>query len=405
MTQQVDTLIIGGGAAGMFAAIQIGTRCPDHKVIILESQKQPLQKVRISGGGRCNVTHHNFEPEWLSTHYPRGQRLIKQLLYSFGPKDMIQWLASHGVKTYAQPDGRVFPTSDESQTVIDCFMQAIKACPNIELITQHKAQNLTAIEDGYVVDHRFVCKHLILATGGLKHTTLFSQLDLKLKPLRPSLFAFDIADADLNRLSGISLEHVQLKLPKKKWSEAKPMVITHRGISGPAVLVASAVHAYALADADYTFGLSIRWDERLTAQIIAQWIETNQRVSPDKMLRSLAPEHIPHKLWLYILTKAKLQPEQLWKSLNAKQIQRIIHTLTEMPLNIVGKTTNKDEFVTAGGVDLSTLNPKGLHHKSRENLYIIGEALDIDGLTGGFNFQAAWTTAWVAAQHICKGNF
>jgi len=400
MVHELDIVIVGAGASGMFCAIQIGQQNPNRRVLILESQPRPLQKVRISGGGRCNVTHHHDDPEWIASHYPRGRRFMRKVLYEFSPRDMRSWLSDHGVCTYAQEDGRVFPMSNESGTIVDCFLEQVRLLPNVTLRTQYRVSSIVPTSDGFVIDREYRCRQLVIATGGLKRADLLAPFDLVLSPRVPSLFAFDIRDGGLNALAGIGLEAVQIKLPKKKWTDPRGLLITHRGLSGPAVLIASALYSYELYACDYRFSITVRWHASLSPTSVAQWMDDTVARHPNKQLKSVSPEHIPAKLWRYLLRRAQLNPEMVWKSLNGKQRQAVVECLTACQLHVDGKTTNKDEFVTAGGVALNNIRHDTMEVKHIPGLYILGEALDIDGLTGGFNFQAAWSTAWVAAKGI-----
>jgi len=403
-----QAVVIGGGAAGFFCAISIAEFNPDIRVLILESGKQTLRKVKISGGGRCNLTHHCFEPRSLVTHYPRGQRELLGPFFQWQPNDMIRWFHNRGISTKREEDGRVFPSSNSSQSIIECFeseardagIQVIKNSP-VTSFGYSEGQESWEVNTGN--GETYSSSHLCVACGTLKYSRISSCLEKlghSISPPIPSLFAFNVHSHPLATLSGLSLPNVRVSIPSLKISQDGPILITHRGVSGPAVIKLSSWAAQKLFHKDYRFTIEINW---LGAS--EDWTSTetikNARVQYPKSSITKCPfDIIPKRLWQKILEIQNIPHDLTWSHLSRQQEERIWNGLVKFNLPVDGKTTNKEEFVTCGGVSLKEINFKTMESKKIERLYFAGECLDIDGVTGGFNFQSAWTTARIAAKHI-----
>jgi predicted Rossmann fold flavoprotein len=372
-----NILIIGAGAAGTFAALTSAVEYPSARVILTEKSHQPLAKVRISGGGRCNVTTSEIEPKRLSSNYPRGERELLGPFHRFGPADMITWLAERGVKLKTEPDGRMFPVTDSSQTIIDCFLDEAKKL-GVELQLGVRFSELPLEEYDAV----------LLATGSSPQGhRLAESVGHNVTPLAPSLFSLNIPDESLHALSGTSLENAQVSLPEIELKQTGPLLVTHWGFSGPAALKLSAWGALKLKELNYRTPLLVNW---APGHILKK--------QPNKSLIASRPEGLSKRLWSYILNRAGVESEKLWAHLGKKGEAKLEEVLHRDRYQIEGRTTNKDEFVTCGGVDLKEVDMRTMRSKIVPNLYFAGEVLNIDAVTGGFNFQAAWTTGWLAAQ-------
>jgi predicted Rossmann fold flavoprotein len=403
-----QAVVIGGGAAGFFCAISIAEFNPDIRVLILESGKQTLRKVKISGGGRCNLTHHCFEPQSLVTNYPRGQRELLGPFFQWQPNDMIRWFYDRGISTKTEEDGRVFPLSNSSQSIIECFESQARNA-GIQII-----KNSTVTSFGYsegkglwqVNTHKgetHTSSHLCVACGTLKNSRILSCLEKlghSISPPIPSLFAFNIPSHPLAKLSGLSLPNARVSIPSLKIYQDGPILVTHRGVSGPAVIKLSSWAAQKLFQKNYRFTIEINWlgapeDSRSTETI------KNARVQNPKSSIAKCPfQVIPKRLWQKLLQIHNIPPDITWSHLSRQQEEIIWGGLVKFSLPVEGKTTNKEEFVTCGGVTLNEINFKTMESKKIEKLFFAGECLDIDGVTGGFNFQSAWTTARLAAKEI-----
>ena len=403
-----QAVVIGGGAAGFFCAISIAEFNPDIRVIILESGKQTLRKVKISGGGRCNLTHHCFEPRSLVTHYPRGQRELLGPFFQWQPNDMIRWFHNRGISTKREEDGRVFPSSNSSQSIIECFeseardagIQVIKNSPVTSFGYSESKESWEVNTDN---GGTYTSSHLCVACGTLKYSRISSCLEKlghSISPPIPSLFAFNLPSHPLAKLSGLSLPDVRVSIPSLKISQDGPILITHRGVSGPAVIKLSSWAAQKLFHKDYRFTIEINWLGAREDSISTETIK-NARVQYPKSLITKCPfDIIPKRLWQKIIEIQKIPHDITWSHLSRQQEERICNSLVRFILPVDGKTTNKEEFVTCGGVSLKEINFKTMESKKIERLFFAGECLDIDGVTGGFNFQSAWTTARIAAKHI-----
>ena len=403
-----DLLVIGGGAAGFFGAIVAAEKKVGLRILILEKTPKLLSKVKVSGGGRCNVTHHCLEPLKLSRHYPRGQKELKQLFRSFQATDTITWFANNGIELKVEEDGRMFPISDDSQTIIDCFLKKISQL-KIEVRINTGVEKIDVEKDGFKIhcntQESFNAKKVLIATGGtpqLRSYDWIAELGHTIKPLLPSLFTFNDSQKEFKDLMGVSVPQALVKIAGTKFSEIGPLLITHWGLSGPAVIKLSAWAAEYLHQINYTFTALVSWigdvdEDKLRAQLIQLKLDKARQ----KVIGN--PQYsIPQRLWQKLCSLAEIEESKIWAELPLKNINKLIEFLIRCPFYIKGKTTFKEEFVTCGGIDLQEVNMETMESKRIKNLFFAGEVLNIDGETGGFNFQSAWTTAWVAAQCIAK---
>ena len=383
-------VVAGGGAAGMFAGITCAELAPYKEVIVLEKGPQLLSKVRISGGGRCNVTHACFDPRDFCTRYPRGERELIGPMHRFQAKDTVLWFEKRGVALKTEEDGRMFPVTDRSATIIDCLvgaarMAGVKMTTNCGLVSVERTSDRFEVKtsDGQTQQ----CGKLLLATGGTRTPTmgkLAEALGHSLEPPVPSLFTFHIQEPWVRELAGVSVPRVEVSVPGTNLREEGPLLFTHWGLSGPVILRLSAWGARELHARDYKFTLRIAWSPEA-------------ELKPSGNLVVNAPiEGLPKRLWVALTELAGISREQRWASLSKAAQHRLISQLRGTELDVSGKSLNKDEFVTCGGVRLSEVNFKTMESRVCPGLYLAGELLDIDGITGGFNFQAAWTTGWIA---------
>lgn len=392
----MKTAIIGGGAAGFFLAINLKEMCPGMEVTIFEKSKRVLAKVEISGGGRCNCTNSFAEVRDLSEVYPRGHRLMKRLMKGFSQEDAYAWFERHGVRLTTQGDQCVFPMSQDSHTIINCFLAEARR-HGVEIRTETKIDSLDLLSD-----YDFIA----VTTGGM--TTRITQIIrntqiIPIIPPVPSLFTFRIDDERLHALMGTVVEDVVTMIPGTKLRAEGPLLITHWGMSGPAILKLSSYGARLLAEQGYQAPLAVNWTKRRDTEVMTILDEIIIR-NPQKQLKTIAPCGLPLRLWAYLLEKCSGERSNgRWGSLNKKEQNRLANLLSGGDgYLIAGRAPFKDEFVTCGGVDLSAVNPTTLESRQVPNLYFAGEVLDIDGITGGFNFQAAWTTAYTVACAIAK---
>ncbi len=411
MTQEKIIVVLGAGAAGFFAAINAKEKNPKAKCLLLEGSRRVLTKVKISGGGRCNVTHNLFDPKLLVQNYPRGFKELLSAFYSFQPKDMVSWLEKRGVKLKAEADGRMFPESNKSSTIIDCLsVEAAKLGVDLQLGQKiksiQKKDELFHLElgDGTVLKvHK-----LILATGSSPSGyQLAESLGHKIVDPVPSLFTFNIKHPFLKDLPGQSFEKVDLELSfekslkLKKYKQQGPLLITHWGLSGPAVLKLSAFAARDLHESSYQAHLKVNflWQEQTKEEALLV-LENYKKENRDKGLGKNFPFSFSKRFWCELLSCLDIQQEKTWQELSKKNLSEIAFFLTEMSFQVDGKGVFKEEFVTAGGVDLKEIDFKTMESRLCSSLYFCGEILNIDGITGGFNFQNAWTTAWLAGNSV-----
>ena len=393
-----DILIVGGGAAGFFAAMSAKSASPEARVAILEKSAVPLSKVRVSGGGRCNVTHACFDQNLLSKNYPRGTHELKGPFHRFQPQDTIEWFEKRGVSLHTESDGRMFPTTNNSDTIIQCFYAETKRL-GIEIHLKQKIVSIERQEEMFHIKTKegkiFPAFKLILATGSSEEgLQIAASLGHQIKLPVPSLFTFNVPNFSLSELSGISIPAL-VKIKDLTFYQQGPCLITHFGFSGPSVLKLSAWAARELHTKNYQFDLLINWLPALTLPEIIACLEETKRTSPAKGCSSVNPFQFPKNFWRVIVNKLGLV-EKRWNDLSTKDFHLCASTLHEDSYFVSGKTTHKEEFVTCGGIDLSQVNFKTMESKTCQNLFFAGEVLDIDGITGGFNFQNAWTTGYIA---------
>lgn len=397
-----SVLIIGGGAAGFFAACLLAEKHSNIKITILEKDKEVLKKVRISGGGRCNVTHACFEPKDLVTFYPRGEKELYAPFLQFQPKDTIQWFSQNGVALKTEADGRMFPITDSSETIIECFMSICKK-QAVDIKLSCRVTAIRKIEAKWEVsmsDKTYLSDYLIVTAGSSPSIwTILASMGHTVVPAVPSLFTFKVNDKALNELAGISLPMVSVKISTMKHVTAGPIMITHWGLSGPAILKMSAWAAVELHELKYEFDIEVNWICRTYDDVLAE-IKQIKESDAKKQVGNVVMYKIPHRFWMYLLQTSDILSSQQWANITKKQIQDLARNMTKFPLSARGKSTNKEEFVTAGGISLKEVNFKSFQSKIQENLYFAGEVLNIDGLTGGFNFQSAWTGAYLASKDI-----
>jgi len=401
-----DLLVIGGGAAGFFGAIQAAQNKKDLRVLILEKTSKHLSKVKVSGGGRCNVTHHCFEATHLSRHYPRGQRALKSLFQKFQVTDTVAWFEKHGVKLKTEEDGRMFPVTNSSQTIIDCFLQEAERL-NIEIKLN---QEVTKVEKTGSVFHvhcneqQYLAANVLVAAGGYnkpENYVWLSTIGHEIVQPIPSLFTFNDSTKEFTALMGVAVPDAEVKIAGTKLSQRGPVLITHWGLSGPAVIKLSAWAAVELHNVSYTFTALVNWTGQPETEVRAALMKLKNENSKKQVL-SNPLFNLPKRLWEFLCLKAGAEEGRTWSDQSNKVINRLIEWLFACPFHIKGKTTFKEEFVACGGVSLHDIDLNSMESKKVPGLYFAGEILDIDGETGGFNFQAAWTTAWVAAENISK---
>jgi predicted Rossmann fold flavoprotein len=397
-----DVLIVGGGAAGFFTAINLAEKNPKISVAILERGKEVLTKVRVSGGGRCNVTHACFVPNDLVKFYPRGEKELRGPFHQFCSGDTIEWFEKHGVELKIEEDGRMFPVTDSSQTIIDCFLNASKK-HNIEILTGQSVQSLYQAEDSWKVEtnhQTFRCKNLVLTTGSNpKIWELLEKLGHTIVPPVPSLFTFNIKDPRIKDLMGVSA-FASVKVQNSKLEASGPLLITHWGMSGPGILRLSAWGARELFDKNYQFVLEVNWLNDWTPEATESYLKELKLEHAKKVVSKKSPFDFPNRLWENLVVASEISLETKWADLTKKQLQELALQLTHGKFQVNGKSTFKEEFVTAGGIDLKEINFKTMESKLLPKVYFAGEIVNIDAITGGFNFQNAWTSGFIVSENI-----
>ncbi len=417
--EKKKVIVVGGGAAGFFCAIQVAELHPDWEIVILEKTNKLLSKVKVSGGGRCNVTHACPDVEMLLKKYPRGARFLKKAFYQFATKNTIEWFAKNAVELHTEKDGRMFPTTNSSDTIIDCFLRKVHQY-NIQILTQHEVldviSNASNLNTGAIVDKKtktftiqlqgraaMQADAICLATGGmlksdrLKWLTNFGHTIID--PV-PSLFTFNTIDKKITTLMGVAVDKASIQWRGNKNIETGPLLITHWGISGPAAIKLSAWCAREMAETNYEGAIQINWTPSFNESTLKmEWINFRMDFGKREM-GSKNPFDLPQRLWHYLLQEAGIVLTTKWADLKSVHQQQLIQLLTRYTLEIKGKTTFKEEFVTCGGVDLKDIDALTMESKLVPGLHFAGEMMDVDGITGGFNFQHAWTSGWIAAQHI-----
>jgi predicted Rossmann fold flavoprotein len=397
--------IVGGGAAGFFGAIACAEAHPHVNVTLLEATPKVLSKVRISGGGRCNVTHACFEPTMLVQNYPRGGKALRGPLNRFQPRDTVDWFERHGVRLKTEADGRMFPVTDDSETIADCLTQSARAA-GVEVLTGVAVQAIEASESRFKIqlkeNKRIVCDRILLATGSNPlGYRLAASLGHELVPPVPSLFTFNITDPRIQNLAGVSVPLVQAKLlveSHKPLEQTGPLLITHWGMSGPAVLKLSAWGARMLYETQYRGTLQVNWVPSLTVDELRERLLGAKVGYAKRAIANYSPIPLPQRFWQRLVSAIGVDLGLRWADLSKKALDRLLQELQQGRFEIRGKGVFKDEFVTCGGVNLKEVNFKTMESRCCPGLYFAGEILDVDGVTGGFNFQNAWTTGWIAGQ-------
>jgi len=406
MIKQKKLIVVGGGAAGFFCAVNAAAKNPELKVTILEKSSKILSKVKVSGGGRCNVTHSCFSIAEMIKKYPRGEKFLKKAFHHFFTTDTIEWFEKRNVKLKTEADGRMFPESNSSETIIKCLLSEankydVEFLMNREIVAlQKKADQFQlTTKDGSVLTSDFVC----VAPGGFSKPSQYNwltSLGHTFESPVPSLFTFNIPKNPISDLMGIAVENAQVKINGSKFSQQGPLLITHWGLSGPAVLKLSAFAAKELAAMNYDFSISVNWLTDYHENSLLEKLKMVRQELASKKIINKNPFNLPQRLWEYHLKQSGINFEIRWADLPAKQQNQLAKQLTTQQFDVKGKTTFKEEFVTAGGIKLNEVDANTMESKIVPGLFFAGEILDVDGITGGFNFQHAWTSGWIAASSI-----
>ena len=405
MTDSKEVIIIGGGAAGFFAAINMAESNPHLKVTILEKSGKVLQKVKVSGGGRCNVTHACFDPKELIDYYPRGKKELLGPFHTFMTGDTIEWFEQRGIPLKIEDDMRMFPESNSSQTILDCFIGSAERA-GVEVLLNQNVIKIDKKNEQFFIETKntkFKADYLLIASGGtVKIWEIIKSMGHHIIEPVPSLFTFNIKDPILEDIPGISVPDAHISIEDGLFESNGPLLITHWGLSGPGILKLSSLAAIHLARVNYQFSVTVNWLNLPFSEVL-NYLKSQKNKQPKKnvILRSCF-EQISKRLWSKLVISAKISANQNWSDLSNQQLEQLSKKLTSTKLVSHGKTTFKEEFVTAGGVDLKEINFKRFESKLHPNLFFAGEVLNIDGLTGGFNFQNAWTGGFLAAKAIAE---
>ena len=412
MTSKKLIIIIGGGASGFFAAINAADNFPDAKIIILEKSNKILAKVRVSGGGRCNVTHHCFENGELIKNYPRGEKELRQVFSQFSVQDTIDWFLIRGVKLKVEQDGRMFPESNSSETIINCFLQETQK-HNIDVNLNEEVLEINPMNVlDYARTDKIVVKTtkqthtadaVICSIGGHnqeKNYAFLKQCGHAIDELIPSLFTLNLPQSHIKELMGLSVKNGTVKVNGTKHQYTGPVLITHWGLSGPAVLKLSAFAAYDFFKLNYQAGISVNWTGTFNEEELKE--ELSLHLGSKALIVNTPLFETPKRLWEYLVLRSDITISKPWIELGKKQLNKLAQVLCNDVYDMHGKTTFKEEFVTSGGINLKEVNFKTMESKKVPHLFFCGEVLNIDGITGGFNFQNAWSTAWIAAKK-CLG--
>ena len=398
-------IIIGGGAAGFFTAINAKEMNPELDITILEKGKEVLQKVKISGGGRCNVTHACFEPKELVQFYPRGEKELLGPFHQFMTGDTFEWFENNGIPLKIEKDNRVFPESNSSQTIVDCFLNKTKRL-GISVLKNHGVTTIQKQDNSWLVitkEQQFVCDAVVMAAGSSKKVWELSKaLRHSIISPVPSLFTFNIKDNRIKDLLGISVSNATVQLVDTNLEASGPLLITHWGMSGPAILKLSAFGARVLAEKNYEYQVQVNWLSRPTHKIVNVLLNLKKKHSKKQVIVRSPFEEIPKRLWERFVMATTIKTTFNWADVSHEQIDALANQLTKSVFTAKGKSTFKEEFVTAGGVDLREINFKNFESKLQNNLFFVGEVLNIDAVTGGFNFQNAWTGGWLCAKALAS---
>ena len=397
--------IVGGGAAGFFAAFSVKEHHPESQVTIFEKSDKLLSKVKISGGGRCNVTHACFQVSQLSKFYPRGAKQLKKAFSIFQPKDTVAWFRARGIDLKIESDGRMFPVSDDSQTIIDCFLHEAQI-KKIQIVKQSRVNELHPEKSGFTLVFNESKEHfdkVIIASGGSPKARGFEWLKnighAIINPI-PSLFTFNMPEEPVKHLMGLVVENATARIQGTKLQYTGPILITHWGMSGPAILKLSAWGARLLYDHNYKFNVQMNWLSVKSENEVHDMINAEMDRIRKKKIANANPFGLPNRMWLFLLEKVQINSDSPWMELSKKNRNKLVNVLLNDVYAVSGKTTFKEEFVTCGGLSLSDIDMKTMQSIVCKDLYFAGEVLDIDGITGGFNFQAAWTTGYIAGKLI-----
>ncbi|MEI6264981.1 MAG: NAD(P)/FAD-dependent oxidoreductase [Sphingobacteriia bacterium] len=401
-------IIIGGGAAGFFCAVNAARLNPALKVILLEKSTKLLSKVKVSGGGRCNTTHACFEIPLLVKKYPRGEQFLKKAFHLFDTNNTIDWFAERGVVLHTESDGRMFPVSNNSQTIIDCLLKEADKY-KVEIFMQTEVQTIAKNNNQFELlvtgSKKMIADYVCVACGGYPKTEMFQWLTKTGHSINtpvPSLFTFNIPKHPITELMGLSVSNAKVKIAGTKLMEEGPLLITHWGLSGPVILKLSAWGARQLADKNYLFAVLVNWlGTTNEAELRQDWSGYREQYSANK-IGNKHPFELPNRLWIFLLSMAGINSDTRWGELKSAEQNKLIQLLTNHSFEVKGKTTFKEEFVTAGGIQLNEINPQTMESKLQPNLFFAGEIMDVDGVTGGFNFQNAWTSGWIAANTIAS---
>jgi predicted Rossmann fold flavoprotein len=402
----MNVAIIGGGAAGFFAAIATKENFPESSVTIYEKSQKILSKVKVSGGGRCNVTNGCTDIKELALAYPRGGQKLRKAFGKFNTSHTMEWFESRGVPLIIQDDNCVFPVSQDSQSVIDCFLSETKrlginielGCGIKKLLPKNQQWQLEFIDSSRELE---IVDKIIIATGGSPKRSGLDWLEImghQIEEPVPSLFTFNMPNEPVKELMGIVIEDVQVNIQGTPLKSNGPLLITHWGMSGPAILKLSAFGARMLNEKNYAFNLQVNWVHIQNSELVAGELQKIREKYPNKKLTNYRPYALKERLWLYLIEKCEFSNEVTWSQIGKKGVNKLINVLTNDVYEVKGKTTFKEEFVTCGGISLDNINFKTMQSNVCPNIYFAGELLDIDGITGGYNFQAAWTTAFIAAK-------
>ena len=401
-------IVIGGGAAGFFTAINAKEKNPNLDITSLEKAKDVLQKVKISGGGRCNVTHANFIPKELAENYPRGKKELLGPFHTFMTGDTFEWFENRGIPLKIEEDNRVFPEANTSDAIISCFQNAVDNL-GITVLTNCGVSDFYQHENKWFINtkqQQFIADVLIVATGSSKKMwDFYETLNHKIVEPVPSLFTFNINDTRLKDLLGISVPNATVNIVDTKLETTGPILITHWGLSGPAVLKLSAFGARILAEKNYQYNIEVNWVSKSTEQVLSILQQFKKKNGKKTVVKKSLFADISKRLWERLVTFSGIQHNQNWAECSSHQLEKLANELTKGLYNANGKTTFKEEFVTAGGIDLKEINFKTMESKLHKNLYFVGEVVNIDAVTGGFNFQNAWTSGFICAESVASLSF
>jgi predicted Rossmann fold flavoprotein len=398
-------VVIGGGAAGFFCAINAARLNPSIEVVLLEKSNKLLSKVKVSGGGRCNVTHACFSIAEMAKNYPRGEKFLKKAFHHFFTTDTIEWFEQRGIKLKTEADGRMFPQSNSSQTIVDCLLQEAEKY-KVDVITSCAVSSVKFTGTKWQLETNqalitadFVC----ICTGGIQkmeQANWLQQLQIPLIETVPSLFTFNLPNNNITTLMGLSVPNAQVKIAGEKMQYTGPLLITHWGLSGPAVLKTSAFAAFLLAQKNYDFTAVVNWLPEFNENSVAAHLQNLRFSLSSKKMKNANTFDLPARLWEYFLNLSEIDIEKRFADVTAKEQAKLAKVLCNQQFLVKGKTTFKEEFVTAGGIAMENIDYNTMQYKNAEGLYFAGELLNIDGVTGGFNFQNAWTTGFLAAKAI-----